>query len=122
MKPGGNGNEQPLVFDREAAMAGLDDDLELLGELAELFLADAPELIEQIRSSVSEGSSPRLQRSAHALRGSASNFHAQATLRAALELEEMGRGESLEGAEQALERLLHEFDRLRPELEKLTPG
>jgi HPt (histidine-containing phosphotransfer) domain-containing protein len=118
----GNGNEQPVIFDREAAMAALDDDIELLGELAELFLADAPDLIEQIRSSVSERNSEQLQRSAHTLKGAASNFRAQATVKAALELEQMGRNESLEGAEQALERLLHEFDRLRPELEKLIPS
>ncbi len=63
-----------------------------------------------------------LRCSAHTLKGSASNFRAQATVQAAFRLECMGREEELGGVEQALERLLHDFARLTPELEKLAQG
>jgi len=115
-----DGGEALVVVDREAALAALDDDLDLLQELAELFLAEAPELIDEIRSSVNEGNSMRLRQTAHTLKGAASNFRARATVSAALELERMGHEEDLGGAERALEALVREFDRLRPELEKLA--
>ena len=41
------------VFDRDRALAALDNDLELLSEMADLFLADSVGLIEQIRFYVS---------------------------------------------------------------------
>jgi HPt (histidine-containing phosphotransfer) domain-containing protein len=122
MGSGSSGAEQPVVFDREAAKAAVDGDLELLAELAELFLYDAPGLVDEIRRSAREGDAPALQRSAHTLKGTASNFRAQATVQAALRLECMGRDQDLGDAEQALERLVHELERLRPQLQKLTQG
>ena len=120
MGSGNNGERQPVVFDRESALAAVDGDLELMAELAELFLSDAPGLVEEIRCSVREGDAQALRRSAHTLKGAASNFRAQATVQAALCLECMGRDEDLGDAEQALERLLHELDHLNPQLAKLA--
>ena len=44
-----NGEAQRVVFDREAALAAVEGDLELMEELVELFLTDAPGLIDEIR-------------------------------------------------------------------------
>lgn len=122
MGSGVNAEGQPVVLDREAAAAAVGGDLELLAELAEFFLCDAPGLVDEIRRSAREGDASALQRSARVLKGAASNFRAQATVQAALRLECMGREEDLGDAEGALERLVRELDRLRPQLQKLTQG
>lgn len=119
MGSGSGAKEQPVVSDRRAALAAVDGDLGLLAELAELFLSDAPRLIDEMRRSVREGDAQGLRCSAHTLEGAASDFRAQATVKAALRLECMARDGDLGGAERALKRLVHELDRLRPELEKL---
>jgi HPt (histidine-containing phosphotransfer) domain-containing protein len=120
MGSGSSAEGQAVAFDREAALAAVDGDLELMAELAELFLSDAPGLVEEIRCSVRQGDAQALRRSAHTLKGAASNFRAQATVQAALRLECMGRDQDLADAEQALERLLHELDYLNPQLTKLA--
>jgi HPt (histidine-containing phosphotransfer) domain-containing protein len=119
MGSGSDAEERPAVSDREAALAAVDGDLGLLAELAELFLSDAPGLLDEMRRSVREGDAQGLRCSAHAFKGAASNFRAQATVKAALQLECMGRDGDLGGAERALEQLVYELDRLRPQLEKL---
>lgn len=117
-----NGEAQRIVFDREAALAAVEGDLELMEELVELFLTDAPGLIEEIRRSVGEGDAAALRQSAHTLKGAVSNFHGQATVEAAFRLEIMGRDGDLGEAERALERLVDEFDQLKAELEKVVQG
>jgi HPt (histidine-containing phosphotransfer) domain-containing protein len=70
----------------------------------------------EMRAAVAGGDPPRLQRSAHALKGAAATFAAGATYEAALRLEEMGRAGDLSAAPEALAALGQELERLRPAL------
>ena len=106
--------------DRVAALAHVEGDLELLQEIAAVFLIDSAELLSEIRQSVASHDPRALERAAHKLKGSVGNFCAQATFEAALRLEMMGHDGDLTSAAEALRVLEEEIERLRPALEGLT--
>jgi two-component system, sensor histidine kinase and response regulator len=92
-----NGAEVPIL-DRDAMLATVEQDLELLQELAELFLAEAPGLLAQIRSGVGEHNAESVERGAHTLKGALGNFGARRACEAAREVETCGREGRLEDA------------------------
>ncbi|MDO8586856.1 MAG: response regulator [Armatimonadota bacterium] len=106
-------------MDVGATLARLEDDAELLREMAELFLADYPGLLDQIRDAVAKGDAVALERSAHALKGSVGNFEANRAFEAAFTLQQMGRDKELSTAADALADLESELDRLKPVLDSL---
>ena len=117
---GTSAQELPQVHDIDALLARVGGDAALLGEMAALFLDEAPAYVSSIRQAVADRDAQALERAAHALRGSALNFAADLTVQAALRLELMGRREVFTGSEQALHNLEDELERLRPVLEKWT--
>src|SRR6516165_10412900 len=111
-------SRRPL--DMTAALAGVMGDRQLLAELARLFLAECPRWMTEMRAAVAGGDSPRLQLSAHALKGGVATFAARAASAAALRLEKMGRAGDLSAAPGALAALAQEVERLRPALTALA--
>jgi CheY-like chemotaxis protein len=105
------------VFDREKLMTTVDGDLELFREIVELFLADCPKALEEIASAISAEDAARLDRAAHALKGSVGNFGARNGYELALQLEMMGKNDTLIGAEDIYATLADEMNRLRLALE-----
>ena len=100
------------VFDREAVLARVEGDHELLKEIVGLFLGEAPDLLRSIRESVERRDAASLERSAHALKGSVGNFGAKSAYETALKLETMGREADLSGAPETLAKLEAEISRL----------
>lgn len=92
-------------FDEAALLERVEGDAELLREVVELFRADSPRLMEEVRAAVVAGDAAALKRAAHTLKGAAGNFGAAAVVAAALELEAMGRAGDLGGAAPARDRL-----------------
>lgn len=88
----------PGEFDPERALSRLDNDRELLVEIAELFLKEAPRLLRQIREALDDGDAERVRRAAHTLKGTVTNFGAAATRQKAGELEKVAEGDDLEEA------------------------
>ena len=98
----------------------MEGDQELLTEMIHLFQGDAPNLLAGMRDALQRGDMTVLERSAHSLKGAASNLSAKATAAAALQLEKdakkqgrgsreekscggrTGRGASAPGARRAL--------------------
>jgi two-component system sensor histidine kinase/response regulator len=107
------------VFDRAAALERVGGDLELLAELAGLFLDDHPKLLAAIRAAIASGNHQALEQAAHTLKGSVSNFCARAAAEAALRLERMGREGDLARATEACAALVGEIERLKPLLASL---
>jgi CheY-like chemotaxis protein len=89
---------------------------ELLRKLARLFLGETEGLLERLRSAVEQQQAQELERTAHRLKGQAATFEARAVVKAATELERMGRQNQLEPAAGMLARLQREMDRLREQL------
>ena len=107
------------ILDKEALLARVDGDTELLQELLALFLADCPRKLAEIRQAVANHDAKTIERAAHALKGSVSNFCAQPAFEAALKLELLGREGNLTQAEEAYEALEKEVARLLPAISAL---
>jgi protein-histidine pros-kinase len=90
------------VIDRDAMLAELDGDLELLNELIDTMMAEAPKLLHEIRAAVEAADPTLVARGAHTLKGAVSNFGARGAADAALRLEQMGRSGELADAATAL--------------------
>ncbi|WZP00664.1 Hpt domain-containing protein [Isosphaeraceae bacterium EP7] len=101
-------------FDRADLMERLDSDIELISELVQIFLEDAPQLVEELGAALARGDTAQVHRSAHSLKGSASNFSAGPVVESALRLELMGKSGNLADAPsefRALEANLLDLER-----------
>jgi CheY-like chemotaxis protein len=109
--------ESPLAFDKDAALERTAGDIGLLWEIVELFLAECPKSITEIRDAISRNDAQTLHRAAHTLRGAVSTLTAHAAEDAAQCLETMGRCGNLTGAEAAFAVLEGELSHLQRVLE-----
>jgi two-component system sensor histidine kinase/response regulator len=108
------------VFDGEQTLAGVDGDMELLKEVIGLFLEECPKTMEEIRDAIDGEDPHRLNRAAHALKGSAANFDARAVFDAAFRLEMMGKDEELDGAGAVYSTLVDEVECLKKALQNFS--
>jgi len=111
-----------FIFDYAAILGAFDGDIELMAEIAGVFLKNCPQLLAEVRAAIAEGDSRALNRSAHSLKGSISNFAVPDAYQAALRLETMGRDGDLSQAEDAFRSLAAEIDSLVPFLESIAHG
>ena len=105
-----------VPFAWDAALESVGGDEAMLRELAEMFFAECPKLMQQIREHIASADSPELRRAAHTLKGSAHVFGAEAAAEAAHRLEEIGREAAFADAAEALALLEDEVARLLPAL------
>jgi len=90
------------IINLTPALARLENDRELLCDLARFYLEDGPQLLQEIQHGIDTSDFELITRSAHSLKGLASNFDAHATVAAALAIELAGRQQELECIEQLL--------------------
>ena len=107
------------IFDRTLALSRVGGDAELLKEIALLFLEDYPQSLRELREAIETGDAKRVERAAHGLKGSVSNFGARTAVEAAYRIETMGRAQQLTSVEPALRMLERALAALRPNLEAL---
>ena len=103
-------------FDREKALEGVEGDLELMGEIAEIFIEDCPRLVRCVRDAVEANDAAMLADTAHALKGSIGVFAAEVATDLAAQLEHKGRAGSLDGSRGLIEALEAEVTGLLREL------
>jgi CheY-like chemotaxis protein/HPt (histidine-containing phosphotransfer) domain-containing protein len=115
----GEAVDAPMLFDRSAALSYVDGDMDLLREMAELFLADYPEQMAKIQAAIANNDSQALMRAAHSLKGVVGTFAAKAAYDAALRLEMMGESADLLTAREAYTGLEAEILRLAAALSRL---
>lgn len=89
------------LFDREALLDRVDNDMEFLAETVEMLEEDGPDLLGQIGSAIEAGDAEALAVAAHTYKGMVANFCADSTVEAALKLEMMGKDGNLTGASEA---------------------
>lgn len=111
-----------VVFDRARALAGVDDDLELLCELIELFLEDSPRLLTELGEAVASGDAEAVMRAAHTLKGSVSVLGAPVVTDLAGELEAQARNGDLSRADALHTAVVEAMARLAPHLENVAEG
>ena len=105
--------------DFDVALARAGGDLELLREIAALFLQHCDHWVTEIRESAARGDAQSVADGAHGLKGSVANFGAEAAVEAALRLEQLGRRRDLAVVDKAVHTLEMALAELRPELEAL---
>ena len=96
----------------EATLERVGGDAELLAEVSQLFIEDAPRQLQAIRDALNRQDAAALHRAAHTLKGSASNFGAARLVEEAYALEQIGRSGILGAHEAHWEGLMRETDRL----------
>jgi PAS domain S-box-containing protein len=108
------------AFDRRALLARVEGDHALLSELVDLFHAESPRLLSEVRHNLEAKDAKGVERAARALGGAMSNFSAHAALRVASELEGRGRQDALDGGALLLTALEGEIARLERGLAELS--
>ncbi len=104
------------AFDWETALANLENDEEMLRELAEVLLDEVDTMMDDIRTAIDNQDSNDLRRSAHTLKGAVRVFSAEPATEAAYQLETMGREGSLDSAEGAWNDLTGKIEQLCDEI------
>ncbi len=107
-------------FDLAAALEQMDGDRELFGEVVELFQREVPDLVQRIRTAVTQGDGAELEQAAHKLKSSVGIFGRSAAFAACQELEDMGEGKQLTGAAARLADLEQMLTRLNALLAEQT--
>ena len=102
-------------------LALMDGDRELLQELIDVFLEDAPRRIEDVRHALDTGDAVGLYRAAHTLKGSAGNFGAPDVVGLALGLETLARQAGcVHSGSSKLEAAAVQFGLLETEMHRLV--
>jgi signal transduction histidine kinase/DNA-binding response OmpR family regulator len=108
-----------MVVDRQATLARVENDPELLQALVDAFLDECPRLTADIRAAI-DGSEPtKLSRAAHALKGSLGVFGASSAMAAAERLEMLADARDLQGAAAAYPHLEQSLAQVAPALVEL---
>lgn len=102
-KPGGPDGKD--VFDLSKALELVDGDREFLNEIVDLFLENLSKNMGEIREAIGKSDAHALERAAHSLKGSVSNFGAKRAFDAAYRLEVVGRDGRVSEMEEALSEM-----------------
>ena len=108
------GNQMNTFLDENALLARYDDDVDLIKEIAELFISDLPTRMSEIKKAIAARDARGLQIAAHSLKGSVGNFNATEAFAAAQALESAGRDGDLSRVDNSyceLENSVHIFQR-----------
>ena len=109
-----------MGFDLSVALERVGGDEELLKEIADLFVEDAPHLLEAIRVAIASGEGAALHRAAHSLKGSVANFGAEEAVKAAFQLEQIGKSNCLDGATDVFSSLKNEIETVSDALARIA--
>jgi two-component system, sensor histidine kinase and response regulator len=118
-------NHQPMeaeIFDFSALRARVEDDLDLLTEMIDLYLSSSPLLLNEIELAVAARDGDKTRRAAHTLKGLLKNMCATACAEAAFQLETLGGTGSVERVDQSLATLKIEFQRFQSILTEVAKG
>ena len=110
---------QEQVLDRATALARVGGDLDLLKEIAALFLDEYPRELDEIRTALATGDAYTLERAAHGLKGSVANFGAAPAVDAAFQLEQLGKAGKLDQVPPPLATLERALALLHAELSSI---
>jgi two-component system sensor histidine kinase/response regulator len=97
-------------------LALMEGDRDLLRELIDVFVEDAPQRIQCVRRALADRDADALNRAAHALKGSASNFGAADVVSRAQRLETLAHENDLDAAASQFASLVAEMNLLIDDL------
>jgi CheY-like chemotaxis protein len=103
-------------FDKQAALAHFEGDMDLFCEVVGIFNESHPETVSEIRDAIAEENVPRLARSAHALKGAIGNFGDSPAFATALKLEAIAQEGDIADAKEIFTILVREIECLKEAL------
>ena len=106
-------------LDWNTALARVGGDVDLLKDIARIFIDDFPRSLAELRDAGARGDCALAERAAHGLKGAAANFGATRVVETSLHIEKMGRAGRLDDFGAALEALESGLASLQKELETL---
>ena len=101
-----------VVFDLEKALASMEGDADLLGEVIDIFLENCPDLLGDVREAVRSRDGEAVERAAHSLKGAAGTIYALEVAAIARRLETMGREDELKDVQEIHAMLEDQVHRL----------
>ncbi len=93
-------------------------DPSFLDELMEAYFADAPQLFAALHDNLASGNAGEFRRAAHSLKSNSANFGATRLAAMAKEMEDMGKGGDLTGAETKIPAAEAEYEQVKAALEQ----
>jgi PAS domain S-box-containing protein len=117
-----NSQKTQELFDRASLLERVEGDQELLTELIQIFMEEAPGLMNAMRGALQSGDMVVLERSAHSLKGAASNLSSTAMANAALKLEQDAKENNQQSAKESLAAVDAIMKLLLPALSELCQG
>ncbi len=114
---GTNPSSTNLPMLLEQALSQVEQDGELLGEVVEIFVDTAPDLLEDLRNAAIDADADALRRAAHSLKGAAANICAEPMRATAHTLEQMGQGGALSDVEHQVTQIYRQFEELKAFME-----
>jgi HPt (histidine-containing phosphotransfer) domain-containing protein/CheY-like chemotaxis protein len=103
-----------LEIERFREQVGRDENL--MREIIDLFLAEAPAQVSELREAIAAGDFERSARTAHTIKGSLATLHAQQARSDAHRLESASRAANIAQCRESLECLEHDLEILEPQL------
>lgn len=110
---GTNPSSANLPMLLEQALDQVEQDRVLLGEVVEVFVDTAPDLLEDLRKAATDADASALRRAAHSLKGAAANICAEPMRATAHTLEQMGQDSSLSDVEHQVTQIYRQFEELK---------
>ena len=112
--------QAPLDYNR--VLEEFEDDKEFLAEVINGFIDNSIKQLEIISKAIENSDAETIAREAHSIKGAALNLAADMLADIALELENIGKSGSLQVANDVLDRLRLEFDKVIEFNESLSTG
>ena len=115
-----NGAQHHGPFDRATLWERVNEDMDLLRDLLQIFSQEYPAILQKLGAAVKSRSSAEIAKYGHKLKGSALQFSAMGAASTAARLEKMGETGTLDGADKLYEQLKSEFMELAEALRLMT--
>ncbi|MBZ5523924.1 MAG: Hpt domain-containing protein [Acidobacteriia bacterium] len=111
-----------VPFDRASLWDRVNNDMELLRDLLQIFRQEYPGMLQKLGTAIETRNCADIAKYGHKVKGSALQFSAPGAAATASRLEKMGQSGSLEGVTEAYEQLKAEVASLVEELRLMTNG
>ena len=100
------------IWDPEAALARVDNDRALFGDVIEIFREEGPKLVQKLAAALAQGNTEEAQRAAHSIKGEVSYFAAPKAVELAKTIEYAARDNDLEKCRATLPELQKVLEQL----------
>ena len=115
-----NANNGLQLIDKDALISQFGGDEEILHEIIMEFVNMYPEMLQEIETAINNNDAHALHQSAHSFKGAVSNFFAQKVTDQAMQLEQLGRGGQVTGADEMFSVMSQDVVQLVEELKGLA--